>query len=152
MPACKSLEINPMDSSERSRRLADSPLGGMPGDGLGPTRRLRARRLAADERRFLQPSESRPGPPKERWRLLVRGRVQGVGYRASCCHRAKELGVGGWVRNRPDGCVEVEAEGAPQQLAEFRLWCESGPLKAQVTAVEFTQIPGRGDDWFEIRP
>ncbi|MEB3182986.1 MAG: acylphosphatase [Cyanobacteriota bacterium] len=140
-----------MDSSERSRRLADSPLGGMPGDGLGPARRLRARRLAADERRFLQPSEARPAPPQERWRLLVRGRVQGVGYRAGCSRRAHELGVGGWVRNRPDGSVEVEAEGTPQQLTEFRLWCERGPLLAHVTAVESTQIPGRGDDWFEIR-
>ncbi|MFM7268663.1 MAG: acylphosphatase [Cyanobium sp.] len=140
-----------MDSSERSRRLADSPLGGMPGDGLGPARRQRARRLAADERRFLPPTEHRPASPKERWRLLVRGRVQGVGYRAGCSRRALELGVGGWVRNRADGCVEVEAEGSPIQLAELRLWCERGPLMAQVSAVESTQIPGRGDDWFEIR-
>ncbi len=140
-----------MDSSERSRRLADSPLGGMPGDGLGPARRLKARRIAADERRFLQPGEPRQAPPQERWRLVVRGRVQGVGYRAGCCRRAQELGVGGWVRNRPDGCVEVEAEGLPLQLAEFRLWCERGPLMAQVTAVESTRVPGRGDDWFEIR-
>jgi acylphosphatase len=140
-----------MDSSERSRRLADSAIGGMPGDGLGSARRLRARRLAADERRFLQPGESRQSPPRERWRLLVRGRVQGVGYRAGCCHRARELGLGGWVRNRADGSVEVEAEGLPQQLAELRLWCEGGPLMAQVTALECTQIPGRGDDWFEIR-
>jgi len=140
-----------MDSSERSRRLGDTTLGWMPGDSLGPARRLKARRAAADERRFLQPSEPRPAPPLERWRLIVRGRVQGVGYRASCSRRANELDLGGWVRNLADGSVEVEAEGPAQRLAEFQIWCEGGPRQAQVTGVGATRIPLRGDDWFEIR-
>lgn len=51
---------------------------------------------------------------------MVRGRVQGVGYRAGCHRRANELGLSGWVRNLPDGSVEVEAEGAPSTSLN---WC-----------------------------
>jgi acylphosphatase len=112
---------------------------------------MRARRAAASERRFLQPSEPRTQAPSERWRLTVRGQVQGVGYRAACCSRANELGLGGWVRNEPDGSVEVEAEGQPQQLGELRLWCERGPSAAVVNRVTVTNLPPTGTDWFEIR-
>lgn len=81
----------------------------------------------------------------------MRGLVQGVGYRASCQRRAEDLGLSGWVRNRPDGSVEVEAEGSPQQLAELLLWCERGPLGAQVNGVTSARIAATGSDWFEIR-
>jgi len=87
----------------------------------------------------------------ERWRLIVRGRVQGVGYRAACCTQAGQLGLGGWVRNQADGSVEVQAEGPVQQLGELRLWCERGPADAAVSAVTVTQIGITGDDWFEVR-
>ncbi|MFM7087321.1 MAG: acylphosphatase [Cyanobium sp.] len=87
----------------------------------------------------------------ERWRLRVRGRVQGVGYRISCLRRAEELGLGGWVRNREDGSVEVEAEGDPLRLGELLLWCEHGPQGAQVSSVSSTPIAPNGSDWFEIR-
>ncbi len=140
-----------MDSREHSRRLADPGFGGMNGDSLASARRLRGRRAVSAERRFLQPSHPRNGPPAERWRLMVRGRVQGVGYRAGCCRRANELGLSGWVRNLPDGSVEVEAEGLPQHLAELVLWCEKGPLRAQVTGLGSTRVAATGDDWFEIR-
>lgn len=123
----------------------------MPGDSLTSSRSLRARRAAASERRFLQPSEPRPHAPAERWRLTVRGTVQGVGYRAACCNRAHELGLGGWVRNEADGSVEVEAEGSPQALGELRLWCEQGPAAAIVNSVTVTQLSPTGADWFEIR-
>jgi acylphosphatase len=140
-----------MDSSERSRRLADSGFGWMAGDSPAPARRLRARRAAAEERRFLRPAEPRPLPAPERWRLNVRGRVQGVGYRAGCSRRAEELGLSGWVRNLSDGSVEVEVEGLPQSLSELMLWCEKGPLQARVTGVGSTRIPATGEDWFQIR-
>lgn len=140
-----------MDSRERSRRVTDSGFGWMAGDSPAPARRIRARRAAAEERRFLPPAEPRPAPAPERWRLHVRGRVQGVGYRAGCSRRADELGLSGWVRNLGDGSVEVEAEGVPQKLSELVLWCEKGPLLAQVTGVGATRIPATGSDWFEIR-
>lgn len=82
----------------------------------------------------------------------MRGRVQAVGYRISCLRRAEELGLSGWVRNRPDGSVEVEAEGPVQSLAELQLWCERGPQRAQVSSVSSTRIAPTGSDWFEIRP
>ncbi|MFU8886501.1 MAG: acylphosphatase [Cyanobacteriota bacterium] len=99
----------------------------------------------------MQPSDSRQAGNCERWRLLVSGQVQGVGYRAACCGQARALGLAGWVRNLADGSVEVQAEGTPQQLAELRLWCERGPALAQVTGVAMTAMGSTGDDWFEIR-
>lgn len=81
----------------------------------------------------------------------MRGLVQGVGYRASCRRRAEELRLSGWVRNQPDGSVEVEAEGQPRDLGELLLWCERGPLGAQVSGVSSTRIAPSGSDWFEIR-
>lgn len=140
-----------MDSAERARQLAASPLGWMPGDSLSPGRRSRARRAAADERRFIQPHEPKPQIQQERWRLIVRGQVQGVGYRAACCTRATDLGLSGWVRNRPDGSVEIEAEGPPQELTELRIWCEKGPALAAVNSVASTQVAATGADWFEVR-
>jgi acylphosphatase len=81
----------------------------------------------------------------------VRGQVQGVGYRAACCSRCQELGLSGWVRNRPDGSVEVEAEGDPRDLTELRIWCEKGPAHAVVNSVASSQVAATGSDWFEIR-
>jgi acylphosphatase len=81
----------------------------------------------------------------------VSGQVQGVGYRAACCNKSRELGLAGWVRNLPDGRVEVQAEGTTQDLAELRLWCERGPAPANVSGVAVSQMGTTGEDWFEIR-
>ena len=140
-----------MDSAERARQLAASPLGWMPGDSLTPGSRSRARRAAADERRFIRPHEPMPLIQQERWRLIVRGQVQGVGYRAACSARCQELGLSGWVRNLPDGSVELEAEGNPQDLTELRIWCEKGPAHAVVNSVASAQVAATGADWFEVR-
>ena len=112
----------------------------------------RARRTDNESSRFLTPPEPRSPATRERWRMTVRGNVQGVGYRASCLRRANDLGLSGWVRNMPDGTVEVEAEGPLLALTELRLWCEKGPRHAQVSHVANALIPATGSDWFEIRP
>ena len=83
--------------------------------------------------------------------MIVSGKVQGVGYRMSCCSRAKDLGLSGWVRNLPDGSVELEAEGNPQDLTELRIWCEKGPAQAVVNSVASAQVAATGADWFEVR-
>ena len=140
-----------MDKHDHSRKLAPSPLGWVPGDSPEVGRRSRALRAAAAERLFLQPAEHRPSTPSERWRLSVRGLVQGVGYRACCLRRAQDLGLSGWVRNLGDGSVEVEAEGVPLMLSELQLWCEKGPQGAIVSSVASSRVPPTGSDWFEIR-
>jgi acylphosphatase len=68
--------------------------------------------------------------------LVVRGRVQGVGYRHAAVQAAIELGITGWVRNRSDGAVEAFAQGAPAAVAAFAAWCRRGPPLARVTDVE----------------
>jgi acylphosphatase len=68
-------------------------------------------------------------------RYLVRGRVQGVGFRWFVLGAARELGVAGWVRNRSDGGVEVAAEGAADALSRLRHALASGPPGARVDDV-----------------
>jgi acylphosphatase len=87
-----------------------------------------------------------------RIRLLVAGRVQGVGYRAWVLHRGQELGVRGWVRNCRDGSVEVEAAGPADVLLRLRQLVADGPPLAYVLSIR-DEPPGRDrlPDRFEIR-
>ena len=71
---------------------------------------------------------------------VVRGRVQGVGFRWFVRERARRLDVRGWVRNRGDGSVEVEAAGEPDSLQELRALLAKGPAGAHVSAVD--DLPG----------
>ncbi|HWE57606.1 MAG TPA: acylphosphatase [Acidimicrobiales bacterium] len=73
-----------------------------------------------------------------RIRVLVRGRVQGVGYRQSCADQARRYGVAGWVRNRSDGTVEAVFEGDAAAVAAMVAWCREGPRWAGVEDVETT--------------
>ena len=58
--------------------------------------------------------------------VIVRGRVQGVGYRWEARSRAASLGVSGWVKNRPDGNVEAVFEGAAERVELLLRWCRRG--------------------------
>ena len=69
-------------------------------------------------------------------RYMVRGRVQGVGFRWFVQREAQILGVAGWVRNNFDGAVEVLAMGSEQQLKAFSAKLNAGPRAARVDAVE----------------
>jgi acylphosphatase len=78
-------------------------------------------------------------------RFVVRGRVQGVGFRWFVEREAHMLGVAGWVRNNPDGSVEVLAMGTRDQLAGLRSRLREGPRAARVDDVEEAQaqpVPG----------
>lgn len=66
----------------------------------------------------------------------VRGRVQGVGFRWWTRRNALELGLAGWVANRPDGSVEVHARGMRRALAAFEAMLTRGPIGAEVVHVE----------------
>lgn len=72
-------------------------------------------------------------------RYVVRGRVQGVGFRAFVNHGANALGVRGWVRNLDDGSVEVLAMGNPEQLNELASLLHRGPRFSEVRGVEETE-------------
>lgn len=75
-----------------------------------------------------------PGQREGR-RLLVSGRVQGVGFRWFTRRAAVELGLTGWVRNLPGGDVEVQAAGSPATLARLKQELERGPGGARVSSV-----------------
>jgi acylphosphatase len=81
----------------------------------------------------------------------VKGRVQGVGYRAFVQHAAAAVGVRGWAGNRDDGNVEVYAIGSPQQLAELCGYLWKGPRGADVRHVD--EIEAAIEEWidFQIR-
>ena len=68
-------------------------------------------------------------------RLVVRGRVQGVGYRFAMTEAALALGIAGWVRNRRDGTVEAVVQGDDASVERLTEWCRRGPRGAHVTAV-----------------
>jgi acylphosphatase len=81
----------------------------------------------------------------KRFRAIVSGRVQGVGYRASAAHEARRLGVLGWVRNRPDGTVEVDAQGDEAVLQTFLVYLRQGPPGARVKLVDVDWLPVASD-------
>lgn len=79
-----------------------------------------------------------------RVRAIITGRVQGVSYRATAGEEARRLGVVGWVRNRPDGAVEIEAEGPADAITALLVWCEQGPPAARVARVAVEELAPTG--------
>jgi acylphosphatase len=80
----------------------------------------------------------------------VSGRVQGVGFRYTCCHEAQCLGLSGWVRNEWNGDVEVWAEGSAEKLDRFLQWLRRGPPGARVDSVDCEQRQSAGYQGFGI--
>lgn len=86
-----------------------------------------------------------------RKRVIVHGRVQGVGFRWYTQATANQLGLGGFVRNLPGGTVEVEFEGEPTAVAEMVSWLRSGPSYAHVTRIEVMNIHPKNETSFDLR-
>lgn len=86
-----------------------------------------------------------------RRRIVVRGTVQGVGYRWSCRREAVRLGVAGWVRNRPDGAVEIVVEGPADAVDALTRWARRGPSSARVDDVETVDETPEGEQGFDVR-
>lgn len=69
-------------------------------------------------------------------RLVITGRVQGVGYRAWMVYKATQLGVSGWVRNRSDGTVEALIAGDIASVEELSRLCRRGPRMAEISSID----------------
>lgn len=83
--------------------------------------------------------------------ILVKGKVQGVYFRASTKLAAKKIGLKGFVENRADGSVYIEAEGNNAQLDQFLNWCNRGPENAIVEKLSSADGPLIGYRDFIIR-
>jgi acylphosphatase len=83
-------------------------------------------------------------------RVVVSGQVQGVFFRTSCASLARELGVSGWIRNRPSGDVEGLFEGPDDAVKRLVAWCREGPSHAQVDRVEVSDESPSGLAGFQI--
>ena len=78
--------------------------------------------------------------------LLIKGKVQGVFYRATAKDVAEKLELTGWVKNTKEGDVEAIATGTEEKLQQFINWCRQGPSRAIVTDVQITE---KGEENFE---
>ena len=89
---------------------------------------------------------------QKRVQVVISGRVQGVGFRASCQRQAVTLGLTGWVRNRWDGAVEALFEGEAAMVDAMVRWCHDGPPMADVDWVEVAEAPsGPPEPRFRIK-
>ncbi|MCP2636361.1 acylphosphatase [Microbacterium sp. HD4P20] len=84
--------------------------------------------------------------------VIVRGEVQGVGYRYTMRMVAREAGVTGWVRNRRDGSVEAEFEGTPAAVDEVLAWMAEGPPGSAVASATVQDAAPHGGSGFEVLP
>jgi acylphosphatase len=85
-----------------------------------------------------------------RRRVVAHGRVQGVWFRESARQRAEQLGVAGWVRNREDGAVEAELEGAAEDVDVLVAWFGHGPPGAHVERIDVDERAPTGEIGFGV--
>jgi acylphosphatase len=87
----------------------------------------------------------------KRVQVRIRGRVQGVFFRAEARARAESLGVAGWVRNAEDGSVEAVFESDEERVSSMVEWCRRGPGGAEVDDVEVRSEEPIGETGFSVR-
>jgi acylphosphatase len=83
--------------------------------------------------------------------ITIYGDVQGVGFRMHARRIANDLGITGFIQNRADGTVYIEAEGNSQQLLQFTTWCMTGPPHASVKNVKTQESSHAGFNSFVIK-
>lgn len=81
---------------------------------------------------------------------IITGKVQGVWFRAATQEQANMLGLTGWVRNLPDGRVEVFASGEKNQLQKLYSWLQIGPPRAIVAEATYQELPFKEFDRFSV--
>ncbi|HKD33827.1 MAG TPA: acylphosphatase [Gaiellaceae bacterium] len=82
--------------------------------------------------------------------VWIRGRVQGVFFRAEARARAESLGLAGWIRNAMDGSVEAVFEGDDARVRSMVEWCRRGPSGARVDEVEAETEEPTGETGFRV--
>ena len=88
---------------------------------------------------------------KKSVQVTISGKVQGVGFRYFCNQKARQLDVSGFVKNRADGSVYVEAEGSEENLYAFVEYCKKGPAASRVVRLDVLPQPVCNYSGFEIR-
>jgi acylphosphatase len=88
--------------------------------------------------------------PVKRIHVFVAGQVQGVFFRVECARRARSLGLGGFVRNTPDGRVEAVFEGQADAVDRMVAWCREGPEMASVESVDQSEEAPTGEGEFRV--
>jgi len=83
-------------------------------------------------------------------RLVIKGKVQGVFYRATAKDIADQLGIKGWIKNLPDRNVEIRATATEDTLQKFIDWCKQGPPKASVDEVIVEELSAGEFNGFRI--
>lgn len=85
------------------------------------------------------------------YKIVVKGKVQGVSYRFNTMIKAQALGLNGYVKNHFNGDVWIEAEGDETAINKLIDWCQAGPPRAKVAEVEATEIEVKNFTSFEIK-
>ncbi|HIA37776.1 MAG TPA: acylphosphatase [Flavobacteriales bacterium] len=85
------------------------------------------------------------------YKISIEGKVQGVYFRTSARDKAEELGVFGFIENKPDSVVYIEAEGIESKLLAFMEWCHIGPDDAEVDKIQVEEDSVKGFKEFVIR-
>jgi acylphosphatase len=83
--------------------------------------------------------------------ILIKGRVQGVGFRYFVRKLAEKYNIKGYVMNLPEGSVYIEAEGEELSVNDFIAACRTGPSYAAINEITVNQIPFSAYQWFEVR-
>lgn len=84
------------------------------------------------------------------YQILIKGKVQGVFFRASAKEKAGSLRLTGWVKNTDEGDVETVVTGTEEAVKAFIQWCHQGPAKARVTAVVANAIDDQNFDSYQV--
>jgi acylphosphatase len=85
------------------------------------------------------------------YHLVIKGKVQGVFFRATAKDVAQQLSLTGWVKNTEAGDVEAIIQGSENSLQQFISWSKQGPKAAFVSGVEVTEVPVQQFEKFEIK-
>ncbi|MBK3516539.1 acylphosphatase [Carboxylicivirga marina] len=87
----------------------------------------------------------------KRVRIIVDGRVQGVGFRYFVANGAREHNINGYVQNLPDGKIEIDAEGECENIHHFLSQCRTGPHLSRIDTFMVSDIPAFGYSHFKIK-